>query len=116
MRTVTRLSAGLLAAVALTVGFIPGASAAEPGRTAPTKPLPWEASHVPTGAGEFTTLCGGLCPHKPLPLRASHLPAGGEFTTLCGGLCPDKPLPWEASHISPGAGEFAILCSGGCIK
>jgi hypothetical protein len=67
MRTVTRLFAGLLAAVALTMGFVSGASAAEPGRTAPTKPLPWEASHLPAEAGEFTTLCGGLCPDRPLP-------------------------------------------------
>ncbi|MFF5010256.1 hypothetical protein ACFY3G_46565 [Streptomyces phaeochromogenes] len=65
MRTVARLSAGLLAAVALTMGFAAGASAAEPARTAPAKPLPWEASQLPTGAGEFTTLCGGLCPQKP---------------------------------------------------
>ncbi|MFD3373801.1 MULTISPECIES: hypothetical protein [unclassified Streptomyces] len=62
MRAVARLSAGLLAAVALTVGFVSGAGAAEPGRTAPAKPLPWEASHLPTGAGEFTTLCSGGCP------------------------------------------------------
>ncbi|MDQ1022421.1 hypothetical protein QF035_000003 [Streptomyces umbrinus] len=65
MRTVARLSAGLLAAVALTMGSISGAAAAEPGRTAPAKPLPWEASQLPTGAGEFTTLCGGLCPQRP---------------------------------------------------
>jgi hypothetical protein len=61
MRTVARLSAGLLAAVVLTVGFVPGASAAEPGRTAPTKPLPWDVSQLPTAAGEFTTLCVGGC-------------------------------------------------------
>ncbi|GHB92331.1 MULTISPECIES: hypothetical protein [Streptomyces] len=65
MRTVARLSAGLLAVVALTMGFVSGAAAAEPGRTAPTKPLPWEASQLPTAAGEFTTLCSGGCPHRP---------------------------------------------------
>lgn len=63
MRTVARLFAGLLAAAALTMGFISGASAAEPGRTAPAKPLPWEASQFPTGAAEFTTLCVGGCIH-----------------------------------------------------
>jgi hypothetical protein len=52
---------GLLAAVALTVGFMPGASAAEPDRTAPTKPPAWDISQLPTGAGKFTTLCGGGC-------------------------------------------------------
>jgi hypothetical protein len=67
MRSVARLSAGLLAAVALSVGFTPGASAAEPGRTAPTKPLPWEASQLPTGAGEFTSRCVGGCIHYGLP-------------------------------------------------
>ncbi|MFI6338824.1 hypothetical protein [Streptomyces sp. NPDC050535] len=61
MRTVARLSAGLLTVVALAVGFVPGASAAEPGRTAPTKPLPWDVSQLPTGTGEFTTLCMGSC-------------------------------------------------------
>lgn len=65
MRTVARLSAGLLAVAALTMGFVSGAAAAEPGRTAPTKPLPWEASQLPTAAGEFTTLCSGGCPHRP---------------------------------------------------
>ncbi|WP_405953452.1 hypothetical protein [Streptomyces phaeochromogenes] len=59
------MSAGLLAAVAPTMGFVSGAAAAEPGRTASTKPLPWEASQLPTGAGEFTTLCGGFCPQRP---------------------------------------------------
>jgi hypothetical protein len=60
MRTVARLSAGLLAAAALTVGFIPGASAAEPGRTAPTKPLPWDnVSRL--SSLKFTTLCMGSC-------------------------------------------------------
>ncbi|KIF67077.1 hypothetical protein HY68_35625 [Streptomyces sp. AcH 505] len=44
MRTIARLSAGLLAAAALTVGFMPGASAAEP-----------------TGITQFTTLCVGGC-------------------------------------------------------
>ncbi|MFD3606065.1 hypothetical protein, partial [Streptomyces sp. NPDC058656] len=62
MRAVARLSAGLPAAVVLTIGFVSGACAAEPGRTAPAKPLPWEASQFPTGAGEFTTLCSGGCP------------------------------------------------------
>ncbi|WP_405573674.1 hypothetical protein OG418_49525 [Streptomyces phaeochromogenes] len=65
MRTVARLSASMLAAAALTIGFVSGASAAEPGRTAPTKPLPWEASQLPTGAGESTTLCVGGCIHRP---------------------------------------------------
>lgn len=55
----------MLAAAALTIGFVSGASAAEPGRTAPTKPLPWEASQLPTGAGESTTLCVGGCIHRP---------------------------------------------------
>jgi hypothetical protein len=42
------------------VGFIPGASAAEPGRTAPTKPLPWDnVSRLPSL--KFTTLCMGSC-------------------------------------------------------
>ncbi|MEI5519624.1 hypothetical protein WB401_07280 [Streptomyces brasiliscabiei] len=62
MRAVARLSAGLLAAVALTLGFAPVASAAGPGRTAPTEPQPWEASRLPAGAEEFTAQCAGGCP------------------------------------------------------
>lgn len=44
MRTIARLSAGLLAAAALTMGFLPGASATEP-----------------TGTTMYTTLCAGGC-------------------------------------------------------
>ncbi|GHH63421.1 hypothetical protein GCM10018775_81150 [Streptomyces umbrinus] len=59
----------------LTTGFVSGVAAAELGRTAPTKPLPWEASQLPTGAGEFTTLCGGLCPDRPFE-SVTYEPAG----------------------------------------
>ncbi|MFJ4834430.1 hypothetical protein ACIP79_31655 [Streptomyces sp. NPDC088747] len=63
MRVTARLSAGLLAAVAFTVGLTSGASAAEPGRTAAAKPLPWDVSQLRPGTAEFTILCSGGCIH-----------------------------------------------------
>jgi hypothetical protein len=65
MRHTIRLSVGLFAAVVITVGFLPGASAAPPSRTAPAKPLPWDVSGLPAGADRRADM------HLPTDTRES---------------------------------------------